>query len=1179
MRFLELSFPAFGPFTDFGLTFNPEAGLTVIYGPNESGKSSALRAVRGLLYGIPGDGRDEFLHPGDSLRLRALLQDAQGRKLPITRRKGRGKKTLLDEEGKPFETDVLSDYLQGVDEDLFDRLYGLDHRTLSLGGKALLEEGGKVGESLFAAGLGPGFRLVRDDLREEADKLWKPKSRTLGIDKAIEAYRLAQKRAADLSVSAESWRKISEALKEEEEKASALDVRIRQLDAESQRLRRHLDAHKPLVARAHLADELAALGQLPELSSDFSERRQHLQSTLAALRHSVERGKAAQESLRKRLAELPLEGRLLGHAARIDRLHRSLDAVAVAEAHQAPALARVEAIGRALKAAATDLGIELSSHKLPEASQRQRARRLAEAFRRLLDERSGLESQKSSLLEQLDVLRERREALGEGRDTRELEASLRRLRMSLGEDSDVSNLEKLLSAKSEALEAALRSLPLWTGDVAELAALGVPGAHHISDFERNEAELEERLRTDRGELKQIEERGKQAKTQLEILRERHKVATREDLREARGQRDKVWDEAVKAGWREEQQTRFERELSRVDDLTDRMLDDAARVTEADRLSREYKLCREEWPEQSKKVKERAAELEKLRQDWRGLWNSPRLSLGRPSEMLGWLPRREAVLAIEAEVRTLRVRLKEALERRAGHLRGQAELWAEFLGATGLGQSIGEAIERAEGALAPLSQVAEEQRQLTAQEESLKAQLAEARAGLSGTDSAMQAWREEWTEVAAAFHRSSEADPRDLEGLLERYEELRKLTEDHERAKRELQEHQLAIETFRLQVAELAEALGETVREDELAALIERLVAGLAEERRVALLRQQLTEELERATREWEETARGLAQRETEWTALLAEVGGVLESELSELERKVLRRRQIGERLKDLEETLRPLAAGQSMEEFALSLRDTDWDTVPGQIRDLSRQIETLEEERLGAWQRKGQLEQELRGFDGAEAAAVAAQEAAEAMAEGKAIVARYARLALAEAVLKREMERYRRENEGPLLRAASDWFVRLTRSAYSGLTTGVDPRTDAPRLEAVSSSGRQVPVEGLSDGTRDQLFMALRLATISQSQEKAEPMPLILDDVLVHFDTERAQATLEVLAEFAAGGSRSDGEASGTPRAQGGLNSRDTSRAGGTQVLLFTHLERDHALASSISSHPVSILTLDSLGL
>ena len=56
----------------------------------------------------------------------------------------------------------------------------------------------------------------------------------------------------------------------------------------------------------------------------------------------------------------------------------------------------------------------------------------------------------------------------------------------------------------------------------------------------------------------------------------------------------------------------------------------------------------------------------------------------------------------------------------------------------------------------------------------------------------------------------------------------------------------------------------------------------------------------------------------------------------------------------------------------------------------------------------------------------------------------------------------------------------------------------------------------LSDGTRDQLYLALRLASLMRFAEHAEPMPLVLDDVLIHFDDERARAALKVLGEFTA---------------------------------------------------------------
>ena len=50
-----------------------------------------------------------------------------------------------------------------------------------------------------------------------------------------------------------------------------------------------------------------------------------------------------------------------------------------------------------------------------------------------------------------------------------------------------------------------------------------------------------------------------------------------------------------------------------------------------------------------------------------------------------------------------------------------------------------------------------------------------------------------------------------------------------------------------------------------------------------------------------------------------------------------------------------------------------------------------------------------------------------------------------------------------------------------------------------------------SDGTADQLWLALRLAL---SETLAPDAPLILDDALVRFDDRRLQTALEVLAEL-----------------------------------------------------------------
>ncbi len=45
----------------------------------------------------------------------------------------------------------------------------------------------------------------------------------------------------------------------------------------------------------------------------------------------------------------------------------------------------------------------------------------------------------------------------------------------------------------------------------------------------------------------------------------------------------------------------------------------------------------------------------------------------------------------------------------------------------------------------------------------------------------------------------------------------------------------------------------------------------------------------------------------------------------------------------------------------------------------------------------------------------------------------------------------------------------------------------------------------MSDGTRDQLYLSLRLATLEQHQSKGEPIPFVVDDVLIGFDDNRTK--------------------------------------------------------------------------
>jgi uncharacterized protein YhaN len=228
----------------------------------------------------------------------------------------------------------------------------------------------------------------------------------------------------------------------------------------------------------------------------------------------------------------------------------------------------------------------------------------------------------------------------------------------------------------------------------------------------------------------------------------------------------------------------------------------------------------------------------------------------------------------------------------------------------------------------------------------------------------------------------------------------------------------------------------------------------------------------------------------------------------------------------LDDALRKLAAGAPLAAFVAEVAETDADALPPRLDRLAERIGELQREAEEANQAIGRETAELARMRGNADAAEINQRAEDLRAKVKADVEQYTRLRLASAILRAGVERYRQKAQGPILARASATFARLTLGSFQTLRIDHDDR-DEPVLRAIRPDGDALGVDQMSEGTADQLYLALRLATLDAFLDRHEPLPLIVDDILIQFDDARAAATLDVLAEF-------------------------SQR---TQVLLFTHHE------------------------
>lgn len=271
MRFDRLHIPAFGPFTNLDLKFPAQGGdLHVIYGSNEAGKSSLLRAFRDLLFGIHSQSLDNFVHDYKKLRIMGEIVSRAGERLTFQRRKG-NKNTLLDADGNELPDNTLGPFLGSVDQEYFSAMFGLGTRELREGAAQLLCGKGDIGNALFSASMGgTPVQLVLAALTEESDRLFKGRSTAnVSIRPAANGYKDFLRKSRDAVVSPEAWEKIEKDLAAAEEAKAKLEGEISAVNRDLEWISRCEDA-LPTVGR--LSEEMRRLELfplMPDVSSDF----------------------------------------------------------------------------------------------------------------------------------------------------------------------------------------------------------------------------------------------------------------------------------------------------------------------------------------------------------------------------------------------------------------------------------------------------------------------------------------------------------------------------------------------------------------------------------------------------------------------------------------------------------------------------------------------------------------------------------------------------------------------------------------------------------------------------------------------------------------------------------------------------------------------------------------------
>lgn len=1142
MWLARLNLLAFGRFTNVKLELGP--GFHLIYGPNEAGKSTTLRAIRQLLFGFDERTDDNFLHQNPQLRIGGIIQNRQGDTLEIIRRKTRKDSLRAGDDTTVIDEERWQSLLCGLDEETFKNRYGIDYERLIEGGREIATGTGDLGEILFATGSGVmDLTAVQKRLMEEAAELFKPQGKKQKINQAIVEWQTQRDLVASKLLPVSAW---EEAELSRQQTRASLDSITQELHAniaESERRRRWQQAGPLLVELTAAKGQLAALRSVPALPADFGTRRQE---AFVLLKHADEQLRAEQKTLDEaqlRLESLATPGAIVSRADDLTQLLTGWGSYCKAQLDRPQLVDQRERLLKLIADLQTTLNqsseIEIDRVVVPDRTHRVRIGQLGRQKAGLLQSLEHVQKQCAQLKADAERARADVAALPLARPADALRSAVLMIRSEGNLEQQLAKFKSEITELQGDSEKQLQGLAPWSGSTERLAKLCFPDSDQISASEAELRSVESSQALLVRRRTELTDSGTRLKQEIEDLQREFQVPTEADLVIARKDRDRV-GESLRTSLKSSPSSSepiLDQFLARVrdsDQISDRLRTEADRVAQfADYASDLVELGdrQQELASELAAVDDRRMTFEK---NWNSLWADLGFAPRVPREMQTWISRRQLWLRTH-ELLSRRTKESEAIKQRLDEhhavlvrLLGD-EFHSEAVGAESLSQK----------ALATLLQMAEERLRQTDKIEHARREADEVLARHAvesakaedqqrhGVDQ-LELWTTEWRTALLELQLPPDSSPDKVAEVLDAMSELADLRRQAGQLDQRIQGIDADARAFSASVVELCQELAPDLVEQETEGAVNSLRARAAAAQKDQATINQLTARQSQAERQLRAAAES-RERAVQMAAELCRGAGLppiddaatsdrlfqMLDELSSLEAGA-RRRQVCEReVLRIETQLAELADGVPIEEFTSQVKSLSADELANDLQRLEREGEQLSEKRNQLHQEFGGIVLRLQQMDGRTEATEAEEKQRQWLARIQSDADQYVRLKLASAVLRSAIEKYREKIRGPVLAVASDLFRELTLESFDGLRVVEDDGGNSILVGMRAGQREMVAVSGMSEGTCDQLYLALRLASLSLEESPRNHLPFIADDILIQFDDARSAATLRILSRLA----------------------------------------------------------------
>ena len=861
---------------------------------------------------------------------------------------------------------------------------------------------------------------------------------------------------------------------------------------------------------------------MPQVGSDFAARlRGAITSNQQAVKER-ERAVEDQTNAQQELSSITVDEALIANSDEIQELFARTGAYAKDQRD----IPRIQAEGDEYSADLSHLAVRLG---LPDSAEVE-ARRLADtvyvSIRSLISEGKKLSTKldgckekietETGTLANLQEQRTERETVADPRPLREKVAALGPIVRKLDKRAE---LDRIFKAESRSIGGAAVRLFPPVGDLGALAKASLPSGETIGRFRMELDGIDRDIQRTTEQATEIANIISGIEKKLRDFTSQGSVPSFEAIAAERMERDHAWMSLrnsmlattpvlVGAPLTDAILT-FERHNSEADRLADSAVANASQIAsytvEVSRLKEERSKEKSTQERQISLAGKHAAAVE----TWKSAWTPTGVDPLTPAEMAGWLSQVHSLLE-RLDKNNALIGEFESIDKAVLAITPSLKALADEVGVPLIeGLDANHLVQQIQDRLKSIERIWDDSRKLETNISNSQTRIDKLHAEEAEARRQLEHWTTRWGAALPAVGLPAVATIEEAEVTLSAWQNVPDALRERDNRLRRVAGMERDSRDFEARTKVVVEIGAPDLASLPAEVAVKRINERLSESTNAKARQEQAAKRLEKSSQTWEAADALLEESKAELALLLTSISP--ESDPLDLLQRLARRDEVNKSLLDHRNQLISQGEGFTEEKIRAELAGFDVDQAAATLQQLSTADARLESEAREVFANQKVATNKRTQLEKGVGAEIANQQKKNSEAELVAAAHEWLILKFGALLIGHAIEQSRASHHNPLVKRAGDLFSTITGGAFVGI--GQDfGEGDIPCLVGRRSSDEMVTVPGLSEGTRDQLFLALRLAYLESFAKTMEPIPFIGDDLFTSFDEDRTANGLSALA-------------------------------------------------------------------